>query len=355
MKHSSKTWIIASIAAVALAMAGCSSPGSAGNTQKTAAPSSDQGDVTALVKAAKAEGTLTWFTAQTTSIAQNTITAFKAAYGINVEFVSLNAGILSQRYQTEAEAGKISADVISQNADPQFVKMAIDKGWGMKLSDAKLPVLKLGDFPSKYLQGDDTATIGFTPYLILYNKDNISGNMVPKDLKDLENPKYKDKIILTDPTTADSMVQFYDVIQQTYGDKWFTKVMANKPKFYPTISNGVQAMTAGEGSIMIPAANSVTIPLIAAGAPIGTVTPPVTSGSIIQMMLTASDKAPHPNAAKLFVNWLLSKSGNLAAWSGGYGASLFDSKSLPAGFKTGRTVTPELKTNVLKLLGLPTT
>lgn len=352
-KRSLKFRYIALLAAAALTVAGCSDAGTT-NDDGPSAPTSDQGDITALLEAAQAEGTVTWYTGQTESVAQQTAAAFKAQFGIEVQYISLNAGILSQRYQTEAEAGTVSADVISQGWSPEFVETAISKGWGMKLSDADLPALQLGKFPEKYLEDDGTAIIGFFPYMILYNTEIISGDMVPTSIEDLADPKYKDKVILADPTTADNLVQFYDVLYQAYGEEWFEKILENDPKFYPTISNGVQAMTAGEGSVTTPAAMAVAIPLIEAGAPVGTVTPPVTAGSQVQIMLTASDKAPHPNAAKLFVNWLLSESGNRASW-GDLAVSVFDPDSIPEGYNPGRPVTPEIKNNILTLLGLPTT
>jgi iron(III) transport system substrate-binding protein len=353
VKQPLKLWFIAPVAAMALVVAGCSSSGAPQPGPTTDPAVGDQGDITELVEAAQAEGTLTWYTGQTESIAQETSAAFKAEYGIDVQYISLNAGTLSQRYQTEAESGAVAADVISQSSNPTFVDMAIDEGWGMTLTDAELPVLELGEFPEEYFQGDNTATIGFLPYLMFFNKDLISGNDVPETLEDLTDAKYEDKLILADPTTADNLVQFYDVIFQEYGDEWFEDVLKNNPKFYPTISNGVQAMTAGEGAIATPAAMAVAIPLIEAGAPLGTVTPPVTTGPEVQVMLTASDKAPHPNAGKLFVNWLLSKSGNLAAW-GDLAISVYDTEAMPSGYTTARPVTPEIKNNILELLGLPT-
>lgn len=353
MRHQPKLWLAAASAALALALASCSTPAPEEPTTPPAA-GGDQGDIAELVEAAKAEGKLVWYTGQTQSIAESAIAGFKAEYGIDVEFVSLNAGTLSQRYQTEAEAGTITADVISQSANPAFVEFAVDKGWGMRIEDAGLPVFDLGTYPTEYFQEDGSATVGFLPYLILYNTDLIDGDMIPSDLGDLADPKYKDKLLLADPTTADNLVQFYDAIEQEYGKEWFEDVLANNPKFYPTISNAVQAMTAGEGAITTPAAGAVAAPLIAQGAPVGMVTPPVTTGPEVQVMLTDSAKAPHPNAAKLFVNWLLSESGNRTAW-GDLGVSVYNPDEVPSGYSPGRVVTPEIKNGVLRLLGLPTT
>src|SRR5690606_558107 len=64
MRHRSKLWLVAPMTAFALALAGCTSPAPTPEDTSTAAPEvGDQGDIAALVKAAKAEGTVTWLTA----------------------------------------------------------------------------------------------------------------------------------------------------------------------------------------------------------------------------------------------------------------------------------------------------
>jgi ABC-type Fe3+ transport system substrate-binding protein len=66
--------------------------------------------------------------------------------------------------------------------------------------------------------------------------------------------------------------------------------------------------------------------------------------------LTVYDKAPHPNAAKLFANWLLSKKGNLAA-TGDLAISPYAATGFPSEYVSMRPLTEEIKSHILSLMG----
>jgi iron(III) transport system substrate-binding protein len=345
-----------SLALVGLVASGCggattSAPAAtaAPAAAKTGAAASG-GEMAALVDAAKKEGTVVWLEAAPQAFAQQAADAFQAQYGIKVEFLALNSGPLQQRFLTEAQAGSIATDVIMLSNPEALAETSLKNKWIQPIKDANLPALSAG-YPTKYVD-NTSAVVIFSPYNIWYNKSKVSGALVPKSLEDLTDPKYKGMINLTNPSTSDSLVQFYDVIQQKYGDGWFEKIAANQPKFYPSASAAVQAIAGGEGAIATPAITSVGAPLIASGAPLAEVSPPITTGSELRVLLTASDKAPHPNAAKLFANWLLSKEGSLAATKGDLAISPWEPDKLPSGWVSGRTITPEIKTKIMTLLGV---
>lgn len=309
-------------------------------------------DLNALVEAAKKEGTIVWLEAAPQSFAQQTADAFQAQYGIKVEFLALNSGPLQQRFFSEAQAGSIATDVLMQSNVDALLELGLKNKWIMPIKEANLPTLAPGSgYPAKHMDGN-TAAVIFSPFNIWYNKSKVKDADVPKTLEDLGDPKYKGMLSLTNPASADSLLQFYDLIQQKYGDGWFKKIQDNQAKFYPSASAAVQAIAGGEGAIATPAIHSVGVPLVAAGATIAEVSPPVTTGSELRLIMVALDKAPHPNAAKLFSNWLLSKEGNLAATKGDLAVSPWEPDKLPTGWTTGRPITDEIKNNILKLLGV---
>ncbi len=73
-------------------------------------PQAAQAALDALIKAAKAEGELTYYSAQTENVPRRVSAAFQAKYGINAKFVRFNSVLLQQRYAGDAEAGNIAAD-----------------------------------------------------------------------------------------------------------------------------------------------------------------------------------------------------------------------------------------------------
>jgi iron(III) transport system substrate-binding protein len=319
---------------------------------KTSAPAAagDEGDVSSFVDQAKKEGSVIWLTSTPEAVAKGVETAFKDRYGITVQYLAQNDGILQQRYQSEAQAGNIGADLVTLVPSGDFFESSIQQKWAQSLRDANLPAMALGKFPEKFNQGL-SATVFTFPFLIWYRKDKLTGDMVPRSVNDITDPKYRGMVLLTNPASSDGLLRFYDVVQQKYGDEWFQKVSANQPKFFPTASAAVQAMVGGEGALATPAAKAVGVALIESGAPIASATPDTTTGGELRLMLTAPDKAPHPNAARLFANWLVSETGNKAA-QGGLAVSPFDKEGLPAGWVESRPITPDIRTKILGLLGV---
>ncbi|WP_344199753.1 ABC transporter substrate-binding protein [Pseudolysinimonas kribbensis] len=281
--------------------------------------------------------------------------AFKAKFGINVQYVALNSGPLTQRYEAEAQSGSPAADVVTMSADTEFMNKMVSKNYAMNLSSAKLPVFKLNTYPKAYKQatpdgkGFVSATMGIGAFEIIYDTKTISGSMIPKTFKDLTKSKYKGLLTLPDPTASATIMSFFVNQAKQYGDSVLTGIAANKPQYFNTISAAGQAMVAGQGGITVPALPAVMAALKSSGAPVDGVLPPITSGPAFNVMLTATKKSPHPNAGKLFANWLLSKSGQDSS-QGSIGISVY-SPSIPKGYTPAWTPTAAESAKVLKLLG----
>lgn len=345
-KSRSKLVVLAALAASALTLAGCAPA----ETPSTPTGPVD-GDLAALIEAAKAEGSLTYFNDFPPAINDRIAAEFQAEYGITIEYLALNSALLIERFAAEADAGALSADVTSMAQTADFFVEAIDKGWAIPIQEAGIPALEDGSYPEEFLQEDVSATVGIFPFLILYNENSLDSAMVPASFEDLTDPKYKDQIVIVDPATNNAFVGFYDVLRESYGEEWFQGVLANNPKFYPAASAGAQAMMAGEGLVMTPAAHAVAQALRDSGAPVGTVLPPITTGPQFNLLMTNPETAQHPNAAKLFANWMLTKESNIHAL-GDLAYSPFDTERLPSGFAVMPTVTDQMRTNIMQLLKL---
>jgi len=357
MRNHFKHLLIALPAIAVLAVTGCASSGSGSGGSSAATAAADQGDISSLEAAAKQEGSVVWYTEEPPGLADQTVAAFKNQFGIDVQYVALNSGPLTQRYEAEGDSGSIGADVVSLSASTDFMNKMVSKGYAMNLSDAKLPVFQLGTYPTAYQQpnasgnGFVSATGSIGAFEIIYKTDVITGDMIPKSVEDLADPKYKGLLTLPDPASSSTIMAFFVTMQKAYGDDWYAKLVANEPKFFNTVSAAGQAMVAGEGGITTPALPSVESVLKSSGAPVDLVMPPVTSGPAFNVMLTATDKSPHPNAGKLFANWMLSKSGAAAA-NGTIGISPYD-PNIPSGYTPATTPTAAESAKILQLLGRP--
>ena len=312
-----------------------------------------QADLDALVSAAKAEGSLVWYSAPPEGLAKRISDAFSAKYGIRVQFVRLQTVPQRIRYSAEAEAGNFAADllVLAGGTNAQYADAGIKKGWMEPVASAGLPVVKSGEFPAKYLTGP-TAIVQISPWQIVYNTDKVKGADIPKDWADLANPKWKGQLILSGVSSGDIYAEFWSMLLRRYGEGYVATLRDSNPR-RPS-GGGVpaaQALGAGEGAIQIPNITSVTLPLVDKGAPIASVTPDYTTGVEQHVALTARAKSKSPNAARLFANYIMSPEGN-AVFNAGQGiANMYEPARMPKEYQTPNPEAVNQAPALTKLLG----
>jgi iron(III) transport system substrate-binding protein len=281
-----------------------------------ASPSAVAGPVAAaddpnLVNAAKSEGKGTlYFSIDPTAVGM-VLDAFNAKYSIQVDSQRLTSGPLAQRFTAEEQANNIVADVLI-NSDTSFMDDATSKGWITKIDS--LP--QLASWPKEYVH-DSYVTVAIVPSSLLWNTSQVNAADAPKGWQDVLDPKWKGKLILLDPHGAPPVLEFLYLMRQTYGDDFLRKLGAQQPQLVASAVTASQQVAAGAAAIEIPAVHATLLPLIAQNAPIqeGFFTP--TTGANSQAALVA--KAPHPNVAKLLLNFFMSPQGqgilNKDAWS----------------------------------------
>ncbi|MGN9780968.1 ABC transporter substrate-binding protein [Nonomuraea sp. ZG12] len=337
--------VAAAAGAALLLTAGCGPDG--GGAGAPAVPADAPPALRTLIEAAQKEGELTWYSVPAENIAKSVSDDFAKKYGIQVKFIRLTSSDLAQRFAAEAESGKPAADLFVGSYTP-FVAQALGKGWTVKLADAQIPGYPNG-FPGTYLLPDDgTAVIQIQPTGIAVNSQQ-AGDAI-KDWPDLLDPKWKGKIILVDPRTSAAYTPFWNLIVKEHGEEFLTKLKAQQPIVASGAAPATQQLAAGEAAIVMPAVQSIAEDLKSKGAPVAYVQPPASTGPEIVPGLAA--KAAHPNAARLFVHYLMSQEGNkrLNALPGS--GSPLDPSSLPARYAFNRELTGTPAERVHALLGL---
>src|SRR4051812_7604671 len=71
-----------------------------------------QSDLDALIKAAKAEGEVVFYSAAVENQSKNTAEAFTAKYGIKAQYVRIGNAPMLQRYAAEVDANNPAADLV---------------------------------------------------------------------------------------------------------------------------------------------------------------------------------------------------------------------------------------------------
>lgn len=308
-----------------------------------------------VVEAARAEGFLTFYSAQAQDLAERTAAAFKEAFpGVEVNVIRAASGTLANRFSTEYEAGVFEADVMDisnlsmfESHPDRFVPMSAELIPGL----AAWPQHEIG--PNYF-----NATQG--PQLIAYNPTLIPEGVELKTWEDILRPEFKGKGMLVDPRASNTYLNWVNLMYETYGEEFITKLRDQNFTLVEGGSQGAQQVVAGAYWFVIPPSYAHAQPLVDAGAPLAVVYPSehsdiIALGPMHTWAMMA--KAPHPNLARVFLAWIATEEGQQVV-CGGNSASViltdFDGCPKPAArFQTADQPIPEdRKAELLRLLNL---
>lgn len=307
-------------------------------------------DVTSLVNAAKAEGEVTFYIDTAEAIGKRVVEAFSGKYGIKAQFVRLASQPMQQRYATEAEGGTFSADMLFAAGGRPFAEEGVKKGWFEPVASAGLPVLGSGEFPSRFVTGP-VAIVQIAPWMIGYNTDRLKGGDIPKDWPDLLSPRFNGQILMPDPRASTAYIDLWALLLDRYGESFLVQIREKNPRRFSGGAPAVQALGAGEGTVLLPAVLPTVQGMRANGAPVATVTVDQTTGVEVVVVLTARTKARRPNAARLLANFALSPEGNQVFNNDPGGMTVYDTSRLPKRYESPKSGNAALKDKITGLLG----
>ncbi|RDJ22421.1 extracellular solute-binding protein [Bosea caraganae] len=278
----------------------------------------------ALIEAARKEGKLTLYTTNWVENEQELIKAFNAKYpDIVVDVIRATGGQMFTRVQAEGATGRLEADVVDLDGRVSATGLA-------DLFADYAPPNAADYAPSDVVAGK------FWPrsvygWAIGYNSALL--NNPPNSWKALAEGPYKDVSGHVQVTAGASGWVLALFQRKEVGEDFWAKLAANKPKIYASSPQLSSALVRGEIQIA-PVLTNGLIPNGRKGAPVAAVLP---SEGVPVLVAAAgiSRTAPHPNAARLFLNWALSAEGQ-ALWvetQGGF--SVRKGAPLPAGVAPG--------------------
>lgn len=285
-----KTATFASAAALAAFVAGLAVPALAQDA--------------ALIEAAKKEGKLSYYTTRMVDAMNMFTRAFEAKYGIKVEASRHTNEDLITKIINENKAGRPSADVFDGSSGiTQLMEAGLVLPYKAKEAEAYAPEFKDPN-------GNWTA-INIYVAGLAYNTDLVKEADVPKKVDDLLDPKWHGrKITYTMQYTVSGLNGFFGGLEKERGTEKAKEFIAQLHKNGGVAQNatpGSVLNTVGSGQYAICIgcnSNGVQI-LTKKGAPVAMsrVQPIVTFASALGI----SKNTQSPNAAKLFVEFLLSK------------------------------------------------
>jgi iron(III) transport system substrate-binding protein len=250
-----------------------------------------------LVEAAKKEGKLTWYTSMAIDTSRPLLDAFVAEYPfIKPELARLGEEQLLTRVLTEARAGRVLFDAISSSG----IELLAQRNFLAPYASAEARA-----FPDELKDQAHRWTAVYNNNLIvMYNTKMVAERDAPRDYPDLLDPKWKNKMLM-DATDYD----WYGTLAVVWGKEKAQQYMHRLAQQAPAWrrGHGLVAQLVAAGEVPLGWAYSFRVERMKKeSAPVDWVTtfnPIVTTISGIGV----SAKATSPNAARLFVDFVLSK------------------------------------------------
>ena len=253
-----------------------------------------------LIEGAKREGELVLYASLTLEEANVLLPKFEAKYPfLKVQFARAGSERLLTRVLTEARAKKSFADVV-QTVEFSMHTLKV-KGVLGRYNPADGAV-----YPKDFKEDDFWTTFYYHPYVVAYNKNLLRQSNLPKTYQDLLNPAWKNKMMM-EGTKVDWFAGMLQIMGREKGLQFMRELAKQEILQRTGHSLIAQLVAAGEAvfDINIPVASVNR--LRDAGAPIDWIAPGPVPAIMIGVGITAQPF--HPNAAKLYVDYVLSKEG----------------------------------------------
>lgn len=284
-----------------------------------AGPAQAQWEVTweKTLAEAKKEGRLMLSTALGAQPRTDLVQGLKKAYGINLETVAARSTETNAKILAERRAGLYLWDVAVGGSTSPYTDL--EPGGVIEPMDSYLILPEVTDpaiIKKTWYRGElwwvDSRHLLLAPIMFPHPPLAVNTTMVnPAEFKsynDFLDPKWKGKLTINDPTQAGTTFQSF--IIQVFGADWLRKLVKQEPVIMRDQRLQVDWLAKNKNPIALGVKVEVYTEFKAIGAPIQQVVPAegtwLSGDSAIAMVF---NRPPHPNAAKVFINWMMSKEG----------------------------------------------
>lgn len=245
--------------------------------------------------------------------------AFTRDTGIALEYLSGNPSELTNRFEREARAGKLTVDItlgggtevrmirdgLLKPVKPQLLLPSVTDGKHWR--DGKL---KWFDTAGQYMLQTQNYVSGFP----VINADIIKPDTL-KTWQDLLKPAYRGKIAAYDPRGGGQGQAAAAYLAATFGADYMQALYIGQKVVYTNDGRQLAEWAArGTYPIILGFVQADIQPFLAQGFNLKPIFPADGPGNILGgfSVLKMAQGAPHPNAATVFINWYASKPGQEA-------------------------------------------
>ena len=257
----------------------------------------------ARVAEARREGKLVWHTSLALDSAQRLATRFEQTYGVKVEVHRSGSERILQRVMQEFSAGIKNADVVNTSDTGHYVLLK-RKALLARYTPAGAERIPAGfRDPEGYAWGWRAF-----PLVVPYNTRLVAPADVPQTWKDLLDPKWKNRLVISHPGYAGSVVTQIIALEKLHGWDYWAQLARNRPMLVQSIHDPGRTVMSSERAAGVNGADYGLLyterrtpgATLAAAYPRDGV-PLIFSPTAIMSF------APHPSAARLFTDFIFTR------------------------------------------------
>jgi iron(III) transport system substrate-binding protein len=274
----------------------------AGSFQTASAQSSADWDK--IVAAAKAEGTVTFYTGLPGNASTKKIgAAFEKKYGIHMDVLELRATELRERVRTERVGNRPAGDVMHTSAN-QTRQIWMEDKTVDNIGPLPNGTDLRADVGEAWIDRDVNIPTFLLNYGIVINSTLVTDP--PKSWQDILDPKWRGKILADDFRAIGGGSSFFSVTYEKFGRAFHEKLAAQNVSFTRDMREAERRVARGEYAIYLPWLVNYLPSL--KGLPVKAVIP---KEGVVYLPYASSvlSKAPHPNAARVLIDFMLSDEG----------------------------------------------
>ncbi|MEO7743733.1 MAG: extracellular solute-binding protein [Usitatibacter sp.] len=265
----------------------------------TSVSTSAQRDAAFMAKA-RAEGTISLYTSMQLPDSRPLTEAFEKKYGIKVQLWRASGEKVAQRVITEARGGRHDVDVIETDG-AQMEILYRERLLGPLSSPS------IADIPASLIPAHRAyVPTRLTLYVMAFNTHKVAPAQAPSSYEELLQPKWTGRFAVEAADVA-WFAATAKAMGEAEGIAYFRKLATMKPGVRSGHTLMAELVAAGEIDIALDAHVQGVARLKEKGAPIDWKPLQPAFGQPSSVGVAA--RAPHPNAALLFVDFILSRQG----------------------------------------------